>query len=358
MADNRVSRIKREATARLLAIPGVTAVGIGPKVVGGDHTGIPAIKVFVRVKRPLPQVPAGEVIPAEIDGVPTDVSVGGGPVPAAAVDQPGVFRVKTLTTDREVYRPLVGGGRITTQGGHHGGTGGCLLQDTAHPDAGYLLTNFHVIKAEDIADVTVGVTKVGQPIGTIKEQGPVKDIIGVFAGGNETGVRDEAVVRLDPGTEWQAQIEGIGLVAGTHTVTLADITVAGKPYRVAKRGQESKVTGGTVHAIEATTGIADNLIVVSPNPDPRAGDPGAGGAITFFLVRGDSGSALVNAANEVVGLLFAFDKDDPGLGLAYPIDHVLQRLQAVDGLSLKVATSTNPAEVHTVPAVKAVMVDA
>jgi S1-C subfamily serine protease len=349
MADkpdfDTVARVKRDATARLLAIPGVSAVGIGQKVVGDDHTGVPAIKVFVRAKRPLAEVPAGEVIPAEIDGVPTDVEVGGKPIPIAAVDQPGVFDLRAQKSDVTTYRPVIGGGRIVTRGGHLGGTGGCLLQDTATPDAGYLLTNHHVIKAPDIAEVTAGDTKVGQPIGSVSDAKVYNDIIGVFAGGGETADRDEAVVRLSPGLKWQAKIVDVGLVAGSHPLTQADVTVAGQPYKVAKRGQKSKLTGGTISALEVTSADADNLITVKPNPNPAAGTD-----TVFFAIEGDSGSALVNAANEVVGLIFA--RDDTGLAFAYHIDHVLKRLKDVDGLSLKVAAAQTAGEVHKVPAVR------
>jgi S1-C subfamily serine protease len=346
MADNpdpdTVARVKRGATARLLAIPGVVAVGIGQKVVGDDHTGVPAIKVFVRDKRPLAEVPADEVIPAAIDGVPTDVEIGGDRIPIAAVDQPGVFDLRAQKSDVTTYRPLVGGCRITTRGGHLGSTGGCLLQDTGTPDAGYLLTNHHVVKAPDIAEVVPGVTRVGQPIGSVGDAKPYNDTVGVFAGGGETAERDEAVVRLSPGMKWQAKIVDIGLVAGSHTLTQADVTVTGKPYQVAKRGQKSKVTGGTIVALAVTSADADNLITVKPNPNSAAGTD-----TVFFVIEGDSGSALVNGANEVVGLLFA--RDETGLGYAYHIDHVLKRLKDIDGLSLKVASSKNAGEVHKVP---------
>jgi hypothetical protein len=39
-----VARVKRDATQRLLAIPSVVAVGIGQKVIGGQHTGEPALR--------------------------------------------------------------------------------------------------------------------------------------------------------------------------------------------------------------------------------------------------------------------------------------------------------------------------
>jgi len=65
----KVTHARDEAEARLMRIPGVTAVGVGHKVVGGVKTDTIAIVVFVRGKRDDPE----EAIPPEIEGVPTDV---------------------------------------------------------------------------------------------------------------------------------------------------------------------------------------------------------------------------------------------------------------------------------------------
>lgn len=320
----------------------MVAVGIGQKVIGDEHTGEPAIKVFVRRKRPLAEVPPEEVIPPSIDGVLTDVEVGGDPIPLAPVDDPGVLDIDTHSLDDTTYRPVVGGAQITTVGSNGHGTGGCLVWNPADHDAGYVLTNMHVVHAPDITSVTKGVTKVGQPAGDDSSSKCCNDVIGTFAGGGIGGERDEALVKLNPAMKWKAQITGIGLIAGRHTLVQADVTVAGSPYKVAKRGQRSKVTGGTITALSATSTEADNLIIIKPNPNPAAG-----AKTVFFAIEGDSGSALVNAAREVVGLIWA--RDDAGNGYAYHIDHVLKRLKDTDGVTVEVATTTDPDEVHTVP---------
>src|SRR5882724_3139223 len=253
-----VARVKRNATVRLLAIPGVVAVGIGQKVVGDRHTGEPAIKVFVRAKRAPADVPAGEAIPPSIDGVLTDVEVGGDPTPIAAIDQPGK-PVRGQFADLTTYRAVVGGGRIVTFGGCPGGTGGCLLWDAQNHDVGYLLTAFHVIQGPDIAGLTKDVSKIGQPKGVEISKRCCNDIIGVFAGGEQNAERDEALVKLKAKMKWQAKIADIGMVAGSHTLVQSDLTIPHTPYKVAKRGQTSKVTGGIVTALNATTSEADNL---------------------------------------------------------------------------------------------------
>ena len=70
---DQILKIKEDAESKLRSLPGVHAVGIGKKSVGGKFTNDLAITVFVTEKKPLDQLSPAEVIPAEIDGVKTDV---------------------------------------------------------------------------------------------------------------------------------------------------------------------------------------------------------------------------------------------------------------------------------------------
>lgn len=102
MELDRILPIKKAAQRRLLAIPGVHAVGIGLKIVAGQRTSEPSIMVFVVKKKPISALAPEEVIPTEIDGIKTDVFESEIPRPLAA--------------DDSRYRPLVGGIQ-TTPGG-------------------------------------------------------------------------------------------------------------------------------------------------------------------------------------------------------------------------------------------------
>ncbi len=93
----RIRTIKKEVQPRLFAIPGVYAVGIGGKKVRDQRTGELAIMVFVGRKKPLAEIPASEVIPAEIEGIKTDV-----------VESP----LSKLCDDENQYSTLVGGIQI------------------------------------------------------------------------------------------------------------------------------------------------------------------------------------------------------------------------------------------------------
>jgi hypothetical protein len=65
-----VRRIKEAAEPHLLSLPGVQGVSVGYKQVGGKQTGTLAIIVYVEKKQ---DVPAQDAIPAEVQGIPTDV---------------------------------------------------------------------------------------------------------------------------------------------------------------------------------------------------------------------------------------------------------------------------------------------
>src|SRR5262245_16232779 len=91
MRDEEYFAIKDRASAVLLKIPHVTAVGIGGGERNGQPTGEIVIKVFVERKKPRGEVPPSEMIPASFEGVAIDVvemglPVPGAPVPGAVVD--------------------------------------------------------------------------------------------------------------------------------------------------------------------------------------------------------------------------------------------------------------------------------
>lgn len=66
-------QIKEEAETWLFKIPGVRAVGLGPKFVADRPIGKLAIQVYVESKRPRTKLDPSEVIPEFIGGIPTDV---------------------------------------------------------------------------------------------------------------------------------------------------------------------------------------------------------------------------------------------------------------------------------------------
>lgn len=367
-----VEQVHRDAAATLLAIPGVRLVALGGKEVGGRNTGELVIRVHVAEKRPADQIPPEELIPAEIDGVRTDVIVTGGKRSIAA--PPGGL-VRSDATDGQTKRPLQGGVRQKTaasspSGGTFAGTLGCVLWDPNNHDIGYGLTNQHVIDGAGALTVTKGTTEVGQPDGNTSSC-CCNDIFGVYVAGERTANSDQAVVKLSPGMKWVAEIVEIGVVAGIHLLTPVD-AVVNTPVR--KRGARTRLTGGVVTDVGGLDPAGDLNILVraNDNPDRKPTE------LLFFVEQGDSGSVLVDDDNKVCALLYAReltgaevtagggtpaplppDGIERPKAFAWPIDDVLNRFtNGTPALTLEVATATAPNQVHTVPGAATVAVPA
>lgn len=72
-----VKAVKEKYRNRLLSLPNVVALGIGPKMRGGRPTGEISIKVFVSQKLKRDELGESDCVPAVLDGIPTDVEAHG-----------------------------------------------------------------------------------------------------------------------------------------------------------------------------------------------------------------------------------------------------------------------------------------
>ena len=75
-ARPKIKDVQEKHLDRLLARPNVTAVDINYRTKGGEKTDQLCLVIWVRRKRPESGIPAEEVLPREIDGVPVDVIEG------------------------------------------------------------------------------------------------------------------------------------------------------------------------------------------------------------------------------------------------------------------------------------------
>lgn len=341
MRDAEYFAIKERAAAHLLKLPQVTAVGLGPRERNRRYTGEIAIKVFVRRKRPLDEIPEEERIPPLIDGVPTDVEELGelrlseSPVDLEEHEDP----LHTILPDRRKLRPLRGGMSLGAQGKIGHGTLGCLLQDKVDATAVYALTNHHVVSADG---KTSRSRTVSNPSAMNSDSENIFDDgnpIGIVAEAIDEAILDAAVVRINPLIEWLPRVAQIGWLTGSHELTLAE--VRNGDYKVRKRGITSRLTNGVIACIEGeclsiTTTI--ERIIRKKNIFVRPTDPAPDDQ---FMRDGDSGSILVNEENEVVGLMYASDPvhgSTFGYGIGVPIGTVFGRLKDLYGLDLQVAT--------------------
>jgi hypothetical protein len=337
--------LDRGPEEHLRAIPGVVHVSIGLKERVGAVTDEHCIRVYVREKRPAGQVGAGELIPPEMDGVPTDVNVA---------------QNYSFTADAARYRPLVGGVQITnriidTDAALSGtniqrGTLGCIATLTADKSP-VLLSNWHVLSANggrvgdrvyqpapvsipptDLADLPLRPKDGDDAIGRI-----VKTVVNQSV--------DCGIARLDVssccrccGLDFKNEINGL--------------SVGGHPPTNGIVGQRAAVGGMNVIKVGMKTGRTTGQVVDPNLPSftiPLAGTNyqfdgqiqiASTGGVSFGRT-GDSGSAIVDQDGYIVGLFFAGNTAAPpnDRSVANHIDAVCTAL----GITINFATATHTA---------------
>jgi hypothetical protein len=206
------------------------------------------------------------------------------------------------------------------------GTLGCLAIDN-ETGAKVLLSNYHVLYSIDEDNVHHPVYS------SCKSKKIAKRMRHADPGApGRPGTVDAAIAKLDGGVKADPVIVDIGPVKGTAPITLREIVFDEanpnsdpRGYRVRKRGVTTLVTEGIVTGIHGTfepteenterVFLRDQIVI-----RPMAG-PGRGA----FSLKGDSGSAVVNDKNLVVGLLVGNDSRT-GLGFASPIGPIETQL--------------------------------
>ncbi len=337
LSPGEILALRERVKERLTRIPGVLSVGFGLKQVGGDLTETRALRVYVERKKSLDELTVDEMVPAEVDGVPTDV-----------VTIPRGSSFGTRDTDR--HSPLIGGITISNLkpdgSGQFGmGTLGCFatIDGVAGPKNVVLLGNAHVLAANGgAAGDTIYQPNLtgGQVDPDPKNHGPsAKNHNMGLEGPHSYTYPSESPVdyHVDCGTaklnidisSWCDCNCGV-----SYKNELREINIGGnsKLEGVARAvdgetvHKSGALTGGTTGTISDVLGSAlinnppvqvDNVILVEPTSDPA------------FAEEGDSGAALVNDSNELIGLVFggADPTVSPRVAFACHIAPVLDLLE-------------------------------
>jgi hypothetical protein len=293
----------------LLAREHVVAVGIGYKTVGGKRTDALSIVCSVVEKVPDSRLATRDRVPGEIQGIPTDVV------------ETGPLRALLARTDR--WRPAPGGVSI----GHPSitaGTLGCLVRKDGET---LILSNNHVLAAENAATVGDPILQPGtydggtdpaDRIAVLQEFVPIQflsadpsdcpvargvaALANLFARaiGSTTRLQavrfleaenmvDAALARpVNPG-DLSPEILELGPITAIGT--------AGLGTTVKKSGRTTAVTSGEILQVDVTADIS-----YGAGRTARFTDQLMAGAMSS---GGDSGSAVLDADNRLIGLLFA-----------------------------------------------------
>lgn len=268
------------------AADNVVAVGIGEKVTKGISTGIPAIKVFVRVKFGDNDISADDRIPDTIDGVPVDVE---------QIGTVRAFKVTSLATampnPRVKIRPAPPGSSVgfLNPNFRMAGTFGALVKKGAKR---FVLSNNHVLADENRLPINSPIVQPG-PLdgGTPSDRiARLAKFIPLAATGNRV---DAAIAEADPNLVTN-QILFIGAPTGTVRAQVDMI--------VHKFGRTTSYRVGRVSSVNTDVKVAydtgeflfeDQIIIRGLNGEQ-------------FSAAGDSGSLILErSTNKATGLLFA-----------------------------------------------------
>lgn len=313
--SNEILQAKRDVETEILKRPGVTGIDVGLKLVGGERTDTVAIRVHVRHKR---DVPEAQRIPVQIQGFPTDVI-------EAEYFAAGMCTDKNKDKDPYVmlWGGISGGPADLINGLYYAGTLGLPMKDAGGKY--YLLTNAHVLNPSNGPQQNYLVIQPAVPDGGEPHFNSAGHVAKVILGGTPTV--DAGIVLL-PGNRTQPLIVDIGAVTGQ--------AVAQLNQTVRKRGRTTRLTSGVVDGLDAsiTVDYGNNYSVSFTGQISIV--PVAAGEC--FATKGDSGSAVVNSSNQVLGLYFA-EVPTTGRGVANPISDVLTALNSA-GFSVSIYVST------------------
>jgi hypothetical protein len=295
----RAKKAKDAASAKLRRYPNVVGVGVGYKIVGGERTSTVAVRVYVERKVPEKELSPNEVVPKELETIPTDV----------IEDR---FRIHQDDDHRRWRALLLGGisiGNAITGGS---GTLGTTVFD-AKTGEQLLLSNWHVLCGR--SECAFGETII-QPGTGGGDTGDAGDVVAQLVRTSLTDVVDCGVARITGHRLLFEEILGVGMARG-HTPAMLGETAR-------KSGRTTGVTVATVADIDASVDIDyselgmgtrhfEHQVVLEGDDASRPGD---------------SGSAWLNGANEMIALNFA-GGDSGRRATANPVTAVVDALQIV-----------------------------
>ena len=328
----QVAEVKERHKESILAKPNVLGVGTGFKTREGKQLGDLCVIAMVSQKIPRAGLDPSELVPAEIEGISTDVI------------QVGFLRAQQERTDR--WRPALGGVSV----GHYkitAGTFGAVVRDRK-TNTRLILSNNHVLANNNQGEKGDPILQPGAVDGGREEngtlatlerfypirfsEGPVDcrtantyaafgNVMAKLLGSKHrvqaywsdpqaTNQVDAALAKPLNDTEVLDEILEIGAISGVLPAMLG--------MRVRKSGRTTELTTGQIMVLDATVTIDygdrtarfENQIVTTAMSQP-----------------GDSGSLLVAGESlQAVGLLFAGSDQ---VTLHNPIQPVLDCLDVI-----------------------------
>jgi len=306
---------RQKHSDRLFSDDNLLGVGVGPKEVDQRATDTAAVKFYVRQKKE--KLPRGKKLPSKVLNSPTDVV------------QMAPLRARGTFTQR--LRPAVGGcsGSLFVPGPTFAGTLGLGLRGLGSlSDRTFIVSNNHVLANENRA-------RIGDPViqpssgdgGDVQEDaiGELFDFVKLRFWGDLNSPPpvnrvDAACALVHRFGEFSREIFWVGYPKGWRSRESLERAVAAGNNRVQKTGRTTGYTQGQISAVafdgevEYESGIAffEDQILIEPGN---------------FSAGGDSGSAILDMDENIVGLLFA---GGPTHTIANCIEDVVLFLPTID----------------------------
>ncbi len=303
-----IRTVLKENRSELLGRSNVVAIGIGYKITKGAKTSTLSIVCSVVKKLPASSLSARHMVPATVNNIPTDV-VETGPI-------------RALQSHTAKYRPAPGGVSI----GHRditAGTLGCLVKKSGQI---FILSNNHVLANSNEASPGDPILQPGpydggkypdDHIANLEEFVPIsfdeqtsdcsltRGLASLFNGiarifGSEDRLKavrtlaaenkvDAAIARPLSDQDVRSEILEIGTIQGLVNGELG--------MAIKKSGRTTGLTTGEVQQVDVTVNVQYGAGRIA-----RFNDQLLAGAMSQ---GGDSGSAILDNGNKLVGLLFA-----------------------------------------------------
>jgi hypothetical protein len=252
----RDRELVRKACDILFKIPGVFSVGLGSKLVNGVRTGELAFSILVLEKKPLATLAPHEVIPDEIEGLPTDVLESQPPRLIADEDEDDGFE-PGFERDTNTYRPILGGIQIRPHVRPNvAPTAGTLggFAKTVGSDAGQrvLLTNHHVLA--DKSGALDGPSCTGCTKGADVGNPDLFNVVATILRGKNDNRVDAAIAVLNKNVEFHRDVlkdddpEGREPIGESRPLETTDAD-----SKVHKRGIRTRLTYGIIGSVSDTS---------------------------------------------------------------------------------------------------------
>ena len=322
MSYAHIESVKEQNQESLEAITNVNGVGLGVKWVNGIPTNTPAILVFVEEKMPedgvITKFDASQVVPAEIEGIPTDV------IEVGKIEKQGF-------TSR--IRPIRPGYSTGHQAITAGTIGGFFIDKDGTPVA---LSNNHVFANENKSAVGDLIYQPGpmdakgvdykrndwnDPVMDLPYYGTLKSFVPLDR--SKTNLQDTAIVAIHD------KIVKTGLIDPSYPNINQPLRGFADPVvnmQVQKCGRTTGYTTGRIMALNASFTVGYGI-----------GNIKFGNCVVCsgMSAGGDSGSIISDMNMNAVALLFA---GSPKVTIATPIGTVVNQY----GLRLWDMASTSP----------------